>query len=132
MQLLGLKWAGAVSGFASDGIRRLELAQNPDGGWSQTPSLPSDAYATGQVLYTLHELGVSAGNSAYRRGIEYLLRTQRDDGSWRVRSRAPKIQPYFESGFPYGPDQWISSIGTAWAAMGLSFAAAPAEVAFAH
>jgi hypothetical protein len=40
-----------------------------------------------------------------------------------VRSRAMKIQPYFESGFPYGHDQWISHAATAWATMGLAAAA---------
>ena len=42
-----------------------------------------------------------------------------------------KIQPYFESGFPYGHDQWISQAATAWAAMGLAVAALdePAPVA---
>ena len=34
-----------------------------------------------------------------------------------------KFQPYFESGFPYGHDQWISHAGTAWATMGLARAA---------
>jgi hypothetical protein len=34
-----------------------------------------------------------------------------------------KIQPYFESGFPYGHDQWISHAGTAWATIGLANAA---------
>jgi N-acyl-D-amino-acid deacylase len=37
-----------------------------------------------------------------------------------VISRAVKFQPYFESGFPHGHDQWISSAGTAWAAMALA------------
>jgi hypothetical protein len=31
-----------------------------------------------------------------------------------------KIQPYFQSGFPYEHDQWISATGTAWAAMALT------------
>ena len=31
-----------------------------------------------------------------------------------------KIQPYFESGFPYGHDQWISQAATAWATIGLA------------
>ena len=30
-----------------------------------------------------------------------------------------KSKAYFEGGFPYGHDQWISSWGTAWAAMAL-------------
>jgi hypothetical protein len=119
MQLLGLKWASPNSRPREALIRELLTHQRPDGGWAQTPYLQSDAYATGQVLYALRELGVPASDAALRRGVEYLVRTQRDDGTWYVKSRAMKIQPYFESGFPYGHDQWISSAGTAWAAMGL-------------
>jgi hypothetical protein len=37
-----------------------------------------------------------------------------------VRSRSLKFQPYFESGFPYGHDQWISAAATAWASMAIS------------
>ena len=55
--------------------------------------------------------------------MAFLTRTQQPDGSWYVKSRAMKIQPYFESGFPHGHDQWISQAGTAWAAMGLALAA---------
>jgi hypothetical protein len=123
MQLLGLKWANTQNRVRDTRTRELMALQRADGGWSQTPYLSSDAYATGQVLYTLHELGVPSRDPAFRRGVEYLLRTQRDDGSWYVKSRAMKIQPYFESGFPYGHDQWISSTATAWAAMALSLAA---------
>lgn len=90
------------------------------GGWAQTPYLVSDAYATGQVLYTLRELGIPADDPTALRGTAFLLRTQQADGSWYVKSRAMKIQPYFESGFPYGHDQWISQAGTAWAVMALS------------
>jgi hypothetical protein len=60
---------------------------------------------------------------ALKRGSAFLVGTQREDGSWYVRSRAMKIQPYFESGFPYGHDQWISHAATAWATMGLAAAA---------
>ncbi|PWU05425.1 MAG: hypothetical protein C5B51_14275 [Terriglobia bacterium] len=123
MQLLGLHWAGADRQTRQEGIRKLQRQQREDGGWAQNADLASDAYATGQVLYTLHELGVPASDPAYRRGVAYLLRTQQEDGSWHVRSRAARIQPYFESGFPYGHDQWISSAATAWASMALSFAA---------
>jgi ankyrin repeat protein len=120
MQLLGLKWANANKGLREKQARELITQQRPDGGWSQTRYLFSDAYATGQVLYTLHELGIPSSDPAYRRGTEYLLKTQQDDGSWYVKSRAMKIQPYFESGFPHGHDQWISSAATGWAAMALS------------
>jgi squalene cyclase len=101
-------------------VQRLIKLQQPDGGWAQTPHLESDAYATGQVLYTLRSLGFASTHPAIRQGVGFLLRTQRPDGSWFVKSRAMKIQPYFESGFPYGHDQWISQSGTAWAVIGLS------------
>ena len=120
MQLLGLRWAGAHRPVTERRTRELLALQRTDGGWAQTPYLASDAYATGQVLYTLHELGVPASDPAVQRGITYLLRTQAEDGTWHVKSRAMKIQPYFESGFPYGHDQWISQTATAWAAMALT------------
>jgi hypothetical protein len=43
-----------------------------------------------------------------------------------------KLQPYFESGFPYEHDQWISASATAWASMALSLSEPrPATVAAA-
>jgi ankyrin repeat protein len=117
MQLLGLKWAGDA------GVSRaaIELAshQREDGGWSQNARLASDAYSTGQSLYALSEAGMSASDPVFERGVRFLLATQREDGSWHVRSRAPKFQPYFQSGFPFDHDQWISMAGTAWATMAL-------------
>ncbi|HET9216313.1 MAG TPA: prenyltransferase/squalene oxidase repeat-containing protein [Terriglobia bacterium] len=123
MQLLGLEWAGAEGALRVRRTKELIDIQRSDGGWAQTPYLSSDAYATGQVLFTLHELGVPSSDPAFKRGVDYLLRTQQNDGSWYVKSRAMKIQPYFESGFPYDHDQWISETGTAWAVMALTFAA---------
>ena len=120
MQLLGLKWANKQPQAREARKEELIALQRPDGGWSQTPHLGSDAYATGEVLYTLREIGVPASDGAVRKGVEFLLKTQRADGSWYVPSRAMKIQPYFQSGFPYDHDQWISSAGTAWAAIGLA------------
>jgi hypothetical protein len=103
---------------------KLLAQQQPDGGWAQRAGFPSDAYATGQALYALHEAtGLSASSAAYQRGVKYLLDTQFEDGSWHVISRAVKFQPYFDSGFPYGHDQWISSAGTAWAATALALTA---------
>lgn len=124
MQLLGMKWGGIDAGLLQDPLERLIALERPDGGWAQTPDLESDAYATGMVLYAVHELGVPAGAEAYRRGVAYLEQTQLPDGSWHVVSRSPKFQPYFQSGFPHAHDQWISSAGTAWAAIGLTYAIA--------
>ncbi|HLG97401.1 MAG TPA: ankyrin repeat domain-containing protein [Bryobacteraceae bacterium] len=131
MQLLGIAWAGKAP--SQDRIKQLIALQRPSGGWGQTPDLPSDAYATGEVLYALHESGILASDPVYRRGVDFLLRTQQTDGSWHVKTRAASFQPYFESGFPHGHDQWISQSGTAWAAIALSYALPQrATVAAAH
>jgi len=83
--------------------------------------LAPDAYATGESLYALAAAGsIAPTHPAYRTGVKFLLNTQHPDGSWYVASRSPRIQAYFEGGFPYGHDQWISSWGTAWSAMALA------------
>jgi ankyrin repeat protein len=125
MQLLGLKWAGETNLGALPA--KLIAQQREDGGWAQNANLASDAYATGQTLFALAETGLAPSSPVYRRGVDFLLRTQAADGSWHVASRAPKLQPYFQSGFPYDHDQWISMAGTAWATMALTMAAEPQQ-----
>jgi hypothetical protein len=119
-QLLGLKWTGAERERIEQAARELAAEQRADGGWSQILSLASDSYATGQALYSLYESGaMSVSDPAYQRGIRFLINSQLEDGSWHVRSRAAPIQPYFESGFPHGHDQWISAAATSWATLAL-------------
>lgn len=126
MQLLGLKWAAADAGAIRKVAKVLLAEQKSDGGWSQNPNLPSDAYATALALYALNGgAGLAVSDAAYQRGVNYLLSTQAADGSWHVKSRAVKLQPYFQSGFPYEHDQWISNTATAWAAAALALAADP-------
>ena len=82
--------------------------------------MPSDAYATGEVLYALAESGMVEGHrSDYERGVRFLMQTQQPDGSWHVASRAVRFQQHFETGFPYGKDQFLSATATSWAAMAL-------------
>jgi hypothetical protein len=123
-QLLGLGWAGVNKEVIRKAARELLAEQRPDGGWAQLPSLASDAYATGQALVALQETGVFAvTDRAYRSGTQFLLNTQLEDGSWYVKSRSIPIQPFFESGFPDGHDQWISAAATNWATMALALGA---------
>ena len=123
MQLLGAKWADVDSARIAKLTQNLLDLQREDGGWAQTPDLKSDAYATGTALYALNEAsGLTDADVAFRRGTQFLLSTQAADGSWCVASRAPKFQPYFEGGFPYGHDQWISSMATGWASAALALA----------
>lgn len=124
-QLMGLVWAKASSSSIAAAARALSESQREDGGWSQLPAMGSDSYASGQAIYALHLAGKSANDPAVKNGIGYLLRTQARDGSWHVRTRSIWFQPYFESGFPYGHDQWISTAGTAWASMALAAVTEP-------
>jgi hypothetical protein len=120
---LGLAWAGVSPNHAA--LRRagarLMAEQRPDGGWRQLSTLESDAYATGQVLVALHAGGTLAPKDvAYQRAVDFLMRTQGQDGSWYVKTRSIPFQPYFESGFPHGPDQRISMAATNWAVTALA------------
>lgn len=121
-QLTGLHWTGAPREAIAKGRARLLGLQREDGGWSQLPTMPSDAFATGEALYALHTAGMPAKDPAYQRGVAYLLRTQLEDGSWFVRSRGLAFQPFRDSGLPHGRDQFLSAAATGWAAIALSAA----------
>ncbi len=117
---MGLGWAGADAAALRKAGDSLTKDQRADGGWAQLAGLGSDAYATGLALRAMKESGLAKHFSgAYEKGVAFLLRTQLDDGSWYVRSRAVKLQPYFQSGFPHDHEQWISYVATANATVGL-------------
>ena len=122
-QLLGFDCGEVDEAIRRRSATSLVAQQRTDGGWAQLPTLPSDAYATGQALVALAKTGMlQVTDPVYRRGVQYLMKTQFADGSWYVRTRAIPIQPHFESGFPYGRDQFISAAATNWATMALLFA----------
>jgi hypothetical protein len=128
-QLLGLVWSNANRESSTTAAKALAATQRPDGGWSQLSTMGSDAYATGEALYALNVSGrIPVSDPVYQKGVKYLLGTQAADGSWHVKSRSIWLQPYFESGFPYGVDQWISAAGTAWATMALSVTVEPNRI----
>jgi hypothetical protein len=127
--LLGLAWSKAGREALEKAARGLEAMQRKDNGWSQLAATSSDAYATGMALYALYEGGVPVGSKTYQSGLRYLLDTQAADGTWHVKARALPVQPYFESGYPYGHDQWISAAGAAYATMALSAAVEPSRTA---
>ena len=123
-QLLGLKWADGDPAFIKQQAKKLVAAQREDGGWSQLDSLQTDAYATGQSLYALHYAGaLDIRDEVFQKGINYLLKTQFPDGSWRIKSRSFPSVPFVETGFPIGGDQFISAAGCNWATMALLVAA---------
>lgn len=122
-RLRGLKETGAEESVVAEAGRELLKAQREDGGWAQDAMRDSDAYATGSALVALEATGrLGFADPDYRRGLNSLVKTQLDDGSWHVVSHSKPFQPYFESGYPHGADQFISIAGASWATTALALA----------
>lgn len=100
--------------------------QRADGGWGQEPSMSSDPYATSQALIMLAQVDYGDyrnpvhGKSRFQHGIQYLMQSQQEDGSWHVSTRAKPIQVFFDNGDPHGKDQFISMMATSWAVAALA------------
>jgi hypothetical protein len=123
-QLLGLHWGGEPAEMLTGLAQSLRQEQREDGGWAQLPTLESDAYATGEALYTLAQfMADPMEDPAWRRGLRFLLERQEDDGTWHVARRTFPFQPTMNSGFPHHRDSWISAAATSWAVLALTQAA---------
>jgi hypothetical protein len=88
--------------------------QRADGGWSQTPEMPSDAFATGQTLYVLSLAGLKPDSPEAARARAFLVSTQTDDGDWPMTSRPEK-----KGDAPAKDLRPITAAATAWATLGL-------------
>ena len=80
------------------------------------PELKSDAFATGQSLYVLSLAGFTAERLEIKRGIDFLVATQKPDGSWPMTSRSSP------DGSP-GSAKLLTPItcaASSWAALGLA------------
>jgi hypothetical protein len=70
-------------------VEELAAQQQGDGGWKESDGTDSsNAFATGQVLYAFKQAGMSVSSPMFRRGVDYLLKTQvvsdsSDNGSWQ-------------------------------------------------
>jgi len=133
-RLWALEAASAPAGDIAAAAKELLSKQRDDGGWAQLDSgeparaTESDAYATGSALVALHEAGsLATADPAYQKGLAYLLKTQKEDGSWHVVSRSKPFQPYYESGFPHGNDQFISCAASGWATWAMILASGSGE-----
>jgi hypothetical protein len=121
-QVKALKLLVAIRGGAArekvqGDLNELLSMQRSDGGWAQTDAQPaSDAYATGQALYVLALGGFTAERVEIRRGIDFLVSTQKPDGSWPMTSRGtPDGRP--------GSAKLLTPINCAagaWATLGLA------------
>jgi Squalene-hopene cyclase C-terminal domain len=105
--------AGKPAKEITAGIDRLLSRQNRDGGWGQDRGLSSDAYATGQALYFLSLAGVKKDRAEVKRGVSFLVATQKEDGHWPITARAHKGEKPANNVVP------ITYFGTAWATLGM-------------
>jgi hypothetical protein len=122
-RLFGLAEAKADAKELASASWELLKTQRADGGWAQKDGMASDPYATGTALVALHRAGgLPTDHPAYRQGVAFLVRTQQADGSWLVKSRSNPFQPYYESGFPHGTNQFISVAASGWATTALVLA----------
>jgi hypothetical protein len=95
-------------------VKRIRERQNPDSGWSQAEGMASDAWATGQALYALGQARVKPDAPVLTRAQGFLIRTQRDDGSWPMASRP--VKPGGQGSKCLIP---ITGARSAWAVLGL-------------
>lgn len=105
-------------------IDRLLKSQRSDGGWSQTSEIASDAYATGQTLWALSFANdvrlhgaFTVDRAALDRAVAFLVASQREDGSWPMKSRNhPGVKSDRD---PLRNPIPITYFGSAWATLGL-------------
>jgi hypothetical protein len=95
-------------------ISRIKERQNADGGWSQAKEMASDAWATGQALYALSYAGLKPDDPVIQRAQSFLIKTQREDGSWPMTSRPTKPGDTGSPGLIP-----ITGGGSAWGVLGL-------------
>ncbi|MBI3880880.1 MAG: hypothetical protein HY301_12585 [Verrucomicrobia bacterium] len=116
-----LRVAAAADADIRGASQDLLKTQRSDGGWAQLDNMESDAYATGTALTALHQAGgIATTDTAYQRGLNWLLKAQLPDGSWHVETRSTPIQTYYESGYPHAEDQFISITAASWATTALA------------
>jgi ankyrin repeat protein len=120
MKLMGLVWTKAPQSDVESAVRQILGQQRPGGGWLQRDGMAPDAYATGVSLYALHTAGILPKDGAYVQGVRFLQRNQYLDGSWLVKTRSYPTQPYFETGYPFGNNQFISAGAASWSALAIA------------
>jgi hypothetical protein len=114
---------GKLAERVQSDIDRLIGRQNADGGWSQVNDAPSDAYATGQALWVLSFAGVKNDRPEIRRATSFLVKNQREDGSWPMTSRNhPGVETTRN---PIRNPVPITYFGSAWATLGLVRSVSP-------
>ena len=132
-RLLGLYWQGRSDDVLQAAARPLLDEQQADGAWRQHQFKPSDAYATALALASLLQTGtLEVGDARALGATRWLVQAfDHDKRAWHVTTRR-RVEglPYFESGYPFGEDQFISYAASAWAttAMALFLRGSPSSL----
>jgi hypothetical protein len=131
MNQLYVLWASSrqpqlLSGPERDAIvAELRAGQQPDGGWRTTaidrrvrlddsPEPPeSDGYATGLAVLALEDSGFSRRDPMLKRGVDWLVTHQDDDGGWNAVSINKKRDPASD------PGPFMKDASSAYAVMAL-------------
>lgn len=95
----------------ADIVKILIAGQNEDGGWGWKKDAGSDVIATGQVLFALAESGADVDTETGKRGREFLVSRQKQDGTWTADVAIKGWNQEFVNQSVY----WA----TAWAVLGL-------------
>jgi squalene cyclase len=127
MKLMGLVWTQAPHSDVEASVQQILSQQRPGGGWPQRDGMVPDAYATGICLYALHTASILPKDNAYLNGVRFLQQNQYQDGSWLVKTRSYPTQPYFETGYPFGNNQFISAGAASWSALAIAYTLPDAE-----
>ncbi len=98
-------------GLRDQFVNRLRSQQQADGGWGWLVGEKSDALGTGMAVYALARAGVKRKDPAIKHAQQFLVSTQRDDGSWTVHGTKANRKDRAQETSVY----W----GTTWAALGL-------------
>ncbi|CAN4096433.1 unnamed protein product [Withania somnifera] len=103
-----------IDNFIDNAVKYIEDVQKPDGSWYGNWGV-CFIYASWFALGGLAAAGKSYNNcAAVRKGVEFLLRTQRSDGGWGESYRFCPEKVYRELETDYS-----NLVQTAWALMGL-------------
>lgn len=88
-------------------VETLAAEQMPDGGWKEHPSADgSSAFSTGQVLYAFKQAGISIHGPMFGRGVDFLLRHQKNDPKDLDNGTWPAMHTETKRPSSYAPTMW--------------------------
>ena len=111
LKALFLKRSGNQKGFLKM-IAQLSAEQNEDGGFGWISGAESDVLATSQIVFLMQEIGSAEFEKLVTQAVDFLLKSQQPDGSWKVQGTKKKAKERHTETASY----W----GSAWAVISLS------------